>query len=126
MVLETAQELLEMPTELQGELAIRSEMSDPDVSEKTGDSCPTFKRPLSCSKRGKAFTTRSKLDCHERIHTGEKPFSCSKCEKTFSQTGSLKTHERIHTGEKPFSCSKCDKKFSQASGLMRHEQIHVN
>ena len=110
---ETAQEPMEIESALQEELAIKSEFSyDPDESEKTGDSCPTFKRPLSCCKLGKAFTTKQKLDCYGRIHTGEKPFICSKCDMAFTQAANLKTHERIHTDERPFSCSKCDKSFS--------------
>ena len=79
---ETAQELMEIQSSLQEKLAIKSEYSYySDESGKTADSHPTFKRPPSCSKCGKVFTTISKLECHDRIHTGEKLFSCSKCEK---------------------------------------------
>ena len=102
---ERTQDLMEVQSELhQRELAIKSELvCDPGESGKADDNYAIFKRPLSCSKCGKAFTTKSALDYHERIHTGEKPFSCSKCDKTFTQAGNLKTHERIHTNEKPFS-----------------------
>ena len=103
---ETAQEILKVT--IQSEL-----VCDPDKSVKTENNYTTFKRPLSCCQCGKVFATKSKLDCHERIHTNEKPFSCSKCEKKFSQAAHLKTHERTHTDERRFSCSKCDKKFSQ-------------
>ena len=95
---ETAQELMEIQSALQEELAIKSEINC-DEPGKTGYRCNTFKRPMSCSKCGKAFTSKSKLDCHERIHTGEKPFSCSKCEKKFSRSQHLKAHERTHTDE---------------------------
>ena len=94
----TTQELKVIQSALQEELAIKSEINC-DEPGKTGVRCNTFKRQMSCSKCGKAFTSKSQLDRHEKIHTGEKPFRCSKCEKTFSQAGSLKTHERIHTGE---------------------------
>ena len=71
------------------ELTIKSEFSrDPDKSQKTGVKC-TFKRPLSCSKCGKAFNKKSKLDCHERIHTNERPFSCSKCDYKCTTLGDL-------------------------------------
>ena len=90
MVLETAKDILEIESALEGGQR-KKQLS-------------TFKRPLSVSKSGKAFTSKSKLDCHERFQTGDKPFSCSKCNKTFTQAGSLKTHEMIHTEEKPFSC----------------------
>ena len=54
---ETAQEPMEIESALQEELAIKSEFSyDPDESEKTGNSCPTFKRPLSCCHSVKHLT----------------------------------------------------------------------
>ena len=93
---ETVQELMEIQRELQEDLAIKSEINC-DEPGKTGNRCSTFKRPMSCSNCGKAFPSKSKLDYHERIHTGEKPFSCSKCEKNFSRSHHLKAHERIHT-----------------------------
>ena len=83
--------------------ALKGELTNNGGPKKIADQCTTFKRPPSCSKCGKAFTTKRGLDCHERIHTGEKPFSCSFCDKKFSQAGHLKTHERIHIGEKSFS-----------------------
>ena len=89
----TAQEILELP--IQSEL-----VGDPDKSVKTENNYTTFKRPLSCCQCGKVFATKSKLDCHERIHTNEKPFSCSKCDKAFRERGHLKEHENTHTKRK--------------------------
>ena len=86
----------------------------------------TFKKPISCSKCGKLFTSRNNLNTHEKIHTGEKPFACSKCDKKFSQTSHLNKHERIHTDEKPFSCSKCDYKCKASGDLKTHERIHTD
>ena len=103
---------------------IKSEVScKTDKSEMTSKRA-TFKKPISCSKCGKSFTSRKNLNTHERIHTGEKPFCCSKCDKKFSQATHLKTHERIHTDEKPFCCSKCDYKCTTSSSLKTHERIH--
>ena len=50
---------------------------------------PTFKKPFSCAFCGKVLISKSKLECHERIHTGEKPYSCSKCDKAFRDSGDL-------------------------------------
>ena len=52
---------------------------------------PTFKQPFSCTWCGKVFISKSQLQTHERIHTGEKPFNCSKCDKKFSWSEHLKT-----------------------------------
>ena len=104
---------MEIQSTFQTALADKNDLNyDSDESGKTKD---TFKRPLSCLKCSKAFSSKWKFDCHERIHTGKKPFSCSQCEKKLSQPVHLKTHERIHTDEKPFSCSKCEKKFTDGS-----------
>ena len=54
---ETAQELMEIQSALQEELAIKSE-SNCDEAGMTGDRCSTFKRPMSCSKCGKVFTSK--------------------------------------------------------------------
>ena len=123
---ETSPEIMETRSSLEGELTIRCEFScDPDKSGNTGDKCTTFKEPLSCSKCGKIFTSKSALNWHERIHTSGKQFSCSECGKKFSQAGGLKTHVRVHTNEKPYSCSICNKKFTQASNLKTHKRTHT-
>ena len=122
MELETAQEVMETQSALEEQ---RESGCYPDKPEKTENQCTTFKRPLNCNKCGKTFITKSKLNCDERIHSGEKPFSCSKCTKAFRVSAHLKKHERIHIEEKPFRCSKCDKSFMQANNLKTHERTHT-
>ena len=53
----TAQKLMEIQSALQEELAIKSEINF-DEPRKTGDRCNTFKRPMSCSKCGKALQSK--------------------------------------------------------------------
>ena len=48
------------------------------TKQRSDTSSLTFKKPFSCSKCDKAFISRSKLESHERMHTGEKLFNCSK------------------------------------------------
>ena len=83
-------------------------------------------RPYHCtfSPCGKAFTHRSTLVKHLRIHKGERPFICHICSQSFIQNSNLKRHMLIHTGERPYSCDECSKSFTTASNLRIHKQVH--
>ena len=45
---------------------------------------------------------------HEK---GEKPYHCNQCDEAFSSKSTITKHIRIHTGDKPYQCKQCDKTF---------------
>ncbi|CAG7829480.1 unnamed protein product [Allacma fusca] len=81
-------------------------------------------RQYKCTLCPKSFNSRSILNYHSRIHSGERPFKCNVCDKTFAQRGGLATHALVHSGEKPYHCDDCGKSFRQKYHLTQHQLIH--
>ncbi len=77
----------------------------------------------------KGFTTKSDLQKHFRIHSGERPYRCiiDNCGQAFTASHHLKMHSRKHNGEKPFECKEggCEKAFTSKVALRSHQQIHI-
>ncbi|KAJ8295673.1 Endothelial zinc finger protein induced by tumor necrosis factor alpha [Rhodotorula toruloides] len=88
---------------------------------------PDKARPYVCHTEGcdKAFSRKSDLIRHERIHTDDRPYECQTCHKSFIQRSALTVHERVHTGERPHCCDTCQRSFSDSSSLARHRRVHT-
>ena len=81
---------------------------------------PGKPRAFPCTICGKAFTHKTYLRVHYRIHSGIKPYRCQVCKKDFTEKNNLVTHQRVHSGEKPFQCHICRKSFAHKSNLNAH------
>ncbi|XP_055908839.1 uncharacterized protein LOC129943428 [Eupeodes corollae] len=79
-----------------------------------------------CNVCDKKFHTKSTLNLHKTMHTGELPHSCSFCQKRFRTRGQLTVHTRTHTGEKPFPCKVCGQCFTHRETLIAHLSRHID
>ena len=92
-------------------------------------------RCLTCLK---AFTRKTNLNNHAKIHTGLRPFNCLSCPKVFASKSDLRRHSISHRRrgtlgplktdlvEKPFKCDTCHKTYCHKSDLNRHKlRVHA-
>ncbi|KAI5123190.1 hypothetical protein M0805_003957 [Coniferiporia weirii] len=90
------------------------------------------KRRYRCTSEGcsKSYRKPSRLEEHERSHTGERPFACTVCSKTYLRENHLQAHSRSHLPDsaRSFVCPHggCEKKFWTAQHLKRHAEMHAD
>ena len=78
-----------------------------------------------CSLCDKRYTTKSHLDQHMQLHTGQFRFKCAYCQRGFNNSSGYKDHVRAHEGRK-YHCEFCSKAFISQSGMKKHVLLHVN
>ncbi len=106
-----------------------------------------IRRRYRCTFEGceKSYRKPSRLEEHERTHTGEvrtidsllcfllstllqRPFSCSTCSKSYFRESHLQAHVRSHLPEsaRPLACSNhdCTRRFWTTQHLKVHEGLH--
>ena len=82
-------------------------------------------KQLSCNIWEKTFRTKSSLNVHKRIHSGEKPYKCDVCSISFTQKCTLTRHMLVHSGKKDFQCHVCGKYFGRKGDLKTHLITHT-
>ncbi|XP_023663030.1 PR domain zinc finger protein 10 [Paramormyrops kingsleyae] len=84
-------------------------------------------RPFRCSRCGKAFRDKDKLDQHFRYHgrDGSCPLTCHTCNKGFLSSAALEEHLHLHAEQRTYSCLFCTDSFDRLDLLKEHVGIHL-
>ncbi|XP_039950353.1 zinc finger protein 107-like isoform X1 [Bactrocera tryoni] len=84
-----------------------------------------------CEFCGKEFRKSYDYIRHRRVHTNERPYNCGLCERAFSTKSKLHEHMKIHSLDeqqgipaKYYPCSVCNKGFSSLQLLDKHMSTH--
>ena len=120
--------------------------SSPEPTASEHDDVVPVKRPYQCTYPGcsKAYTKPSRLQEHQRSHTGEvgrrsepsdlfssplqRPFVCDTCQKSYLRETHLQAHVRSHQPEsaRPLKCQfqDCQRRFWTSQHLRVHHDWH--
>ncbi|CCA73359.1 related to PZF1-TFIIIA (transcription initiation factor) [Serendipita indica DSM 11827] len=90
------------------------------------------KKPYKCTFKdcNKSYSKPSRLQEHQRSHTGERPFECNHpgCGKSYLRESHLQAHSRTHQPHtaRPFVCPEpsCGKRFWTSTQLKVHGNVH--
>ena len=89
---------------------------------------PKQNNPNECVLCRRVLSSKSALQMHYRVHTGERPFKCKICNRTFTAKGNLKTHMGVHRSKPPMrlfpQCLVCHRKFADSVLLQHHMETH--
>lgn len=75
---------------------------------------------LVCSYCGKKCRSKSFLETHLVIHTGDRKFQCNVCSKAFIRMRGLQDHMWTHSETKRYPCQICDMAFCQKRSFTSH------
>ncbi|KAH3715475.1 zinc finger protein 681-like [Dreissena polymorpha] len=83
-------------------------------------------RPFTCNVCGKGLISAAKLKRHMLVHEAVKKHTCELCGAGFNMKYKLAMHMHIHTGKKPYLCSICGAEFNHSSNLATHTRcVHL-